>query len=112
MNEREVKEATDYYVIVYFLVLFLLLGKGGSDTAGNAVNVALALLGDAAAALGVLLDDADGLELLHDVADDGARGLHVVALEHASARVGATVDVAVVANANTTAEVNLAGQGG
>lgn len=76
------------------------------------VQITLALLGDAAATLLlVVLEDTDLLEGLEDLAVNGARGLNVVGGTAATV-LGSAVDAAETANTNGLAEVDVAGNGG
>lgn len=95
----------------YFdLLLILLLGLSGG--LGNSVQITLAGLGDAAATLVlVLLNDANLLEGLEDLAVDGAGGIDVVAGAVATV-LGSAVNLAETANTNGLAEVDVAGDGG
>ena len=72
------------------------------DAPGDQVQVALALRRDAPALLGSvgrLLDDADGLELLQDVADEAARGEGVPLRGAAAGLVAAAIGAAEGADA-------------
>lgn len=95
----------------YFdLLLILLLGLSGG--LGNSVQITLAGLGDAAATLVlVLLNDANLLEGLEDLAVDGAGGIDVVAGAVATV-LGSAVNLAETANTDGLAEVDVAGDGG
>lgn len=76
------------------------------------VQITLALLGDAAATLLlIVLEDTDLLEGLEDLAVNGARGLDVVGGTAATV-LGSAVDAAETANTNGLAEVDVAGNGG
>lgn len=76
------------------------------------VQITLALLGDAAATLLlVVLEDTDLLEGLEDLAVNGARGVNVVGGTAATV-LGSAVDAAETANTNGLAEVDVAGNGG
>lgn len=92
------------------LILLLLLGLSGG--LGNTVQITLAGLGDAAATLVlVMLNDANLLEGLEDLAVDGAGGVNVVG-GGVAAVLGGTVDLAEAANTDSLAEVDVAGDGG
>ncbi len=94
------------------LLVILLLLLGLSSGLGNTVQITLASLGDAAAALVlVLLKDTNLLERLHDLAVDGAGGIDVVRRSGAAV-LGGTVDLAETADTNSLAEVDVAGDGG
>ena len=76
------------------------------------VQITLASLGDAAATLLlVLLEDANLLKRLHDLAVDGAGGVNVLGGARATV-LGGTVDLAETADTNGLAEVDVAGDGG
>lgn len=82
------------------LVILLLSLEGGL---GNTVQVTLAGLCDAAAALVlVLLKDTNLLEGLHDLAVDGAGGVNVVG-GAGTAVLGGSVDLAETADTNSLA---------
>ena len=92
------------------LVVFLFLGLDGGQ--GDTVQITLAALGDAAASLLlVLLEHADLLEGLHDLAVDGAAGVDVVRGPRAAV-LGRAVHLAQAADADRLAEVDVAGDGG
>lgn len=92
------------------VILVLLLGLGGG--LGDPVQIPLAGLGDASAALLlVLLEDANLLEGLHDLAVDRARGVDVLGGARAAVDGGA-VHLAEAADADRLAEVDVAGDGG
>merc|ERR1719444_15092 len=74
---------------------------------GNGIELALTLLGDLAAAVVILLDQAHLLQLLQDVARNLARGLGENARASAAAE-RATVDLAEAADARAAADVDLA----
>lgn len=94
--------------LLVILILLLSLGGGLGDT----VQITLAGLGDAAAALlVVLLQDANLLEGLHDLAVDGAGGVDVLGGAGAAV-LGGAVDLAEAADADGLAEVDVAGDGG
>lgn len=91
-------------------LLVILLGLDGAH--GNAVQVTLAGLGDAAATLLlVMLKDTNLLEGLEDLAVDGAGGVDVVAGARATV-LGATVNLAETADTDGLAEVDVAGDSG
>lgn len=95
-------------VILIVLLLLILLGGGLGDT----VQITLAGLGDAAAALLlVVLDNANLLERLQDLAVDGARGVDVLA-GAAAPVLGSAVDLAEAADADRLPEVDVAGDRG
>lgn len=76
------------------------------------VQITLAGLGDAAATLLlVVLQDADLLEGLHDLAVDGAGGVDVLGGARAAV-LGGAVDLAEAADADGLAGVDEAGDGG
>lgn len=82
--------------------------SGGEHT----VQITLAGLGDAAASLLlILLQDADLLKRLHDLAVNGARGVDVLRGTRATV-LGGTVDLAEAANTDSLAAVDVAGDGG
>ena len=93
--------------LLVVLLLLLGLGRGLGDT----VQITLASLGDAAAALLlVLLQDANLLERLHDLAVDGAGGVDVLG-GPAAAVLGGAVDLAEAADTDGLAEVDVASDG-
>ena len=95
-------------LLVILLILLLSLGGGLGDT----VQITLAGLGDAAATLLlVLLNDANLLEGLEDLAVDGAGGVDVVG-GTVAAVLGGTVDAAETADTDGLAEVDVTGHGG
>lgn len=107
MTVVEEKQKDFFY---FDLLLILLLGLSGG--LGNSVQITLAGLGDAAATLVlVLLNDANLLEGLEDLAVDGAGGIDVVAGAVATV-LGSAVDLAETANTDGLAEVDVAGDGG
>ena len=78
----------------------------------HTVQITLAGLGDAAAALVlVVLKDANLLKGLHGLAVDGAGGVDVVGGAGAAV-LGGTVDLSETANTNGLAHVDVAGDGG
>lgn len=88
------------------ILVILLVGLGGG--LGDTVQVTLASLGDAAAALLlVLLEDADLLEGLEDLAVDGARGVDV-ARGPVAAVLGRAVRPAEAADTDRLAQVDVA----
>ena len=92
------------------VILVLLLGLSGG--LGDTVQITLAGLGDAAATLLlILLEDANLLEGLHDLAVDGAGGVDVLAGARAAV-LGGAVDLAEAANTDSLAQVDVAGDGG
>ncbi|KAH9826133.1 hypothetical protein Tdes44962_MAKER10082 [Teratosphaeria destructans] len=92
------------------LILVLLLGLEGG--LGDAVQVTLARLGDATTALVlVLLEDANLLEGLQDLAVDGAGGVDVVSGARAAV-LGAAVGLPQAADTDGLAHVDVAGDGG
>ena len=75
------------------------------------VKITLTLLGDAAAALLlVLLEDLDLLKSLHDLAIDAAAGINVMGGARATV-LGGAVDAAETANTDGLAHVDVAGDG-
>lgn len=97
-------------LLVILIILLLLLSL--SSGLGNTIQVTLAGLGDAAAALLlVLLKDANLLEGLHYLAVDGARGVDV-ARGAGAAVLGSAVDLAETADTDGLAQVDVAGDGG
>lgn len=62
-------------LVLLLLLLVLLLAVGVVDRGGNAVKVTLAVLGDAATSVRVVLKDTDLLERLADRALDRGRGV-------------------------------------
>lgn len=83
-----------------------------SNTYVRTVQITLAGLGDATASLVlVLLEDANLLQGLHDLAVDGAGGVDVLGGARATV-LGGTVDLAETADTNGLAEVDVAGDGG
>lgn len=102
MNHPEVRRRL-------LVVLVLLLSLDGG--LGDAVQVTLAGLGDAAATLVVVgLKDTDLLEGLTDLAVNGSGGVDVVG-GAVAAVLGATVDLAQTANTDGLAHVDVAGDG-
>lgn len=94
----------------YLLVILILL-LGLSSGLGDTVQITLAGLGDAAATLLlVLLNDADLLKGLEDLAVDGAGGV-VVVRGAVAAVLGGTVDLAKTADTDSLAEVYVTGDG-
>lgn len=95
--------------LLVVLILLLLSLDGGL---GNTVQVTLAGLGDAAATLVVVvLEDTDLGKGLADLAVDGAGGVNVVRGAGATV-LGATVDLAETADADSLAHVDVAGDSG
>jgi hypothetical protein len=75
------------------------------------VEITLTLLGDAAAALLlILLEDLDLLKRLHDLAVDAAASINVLGGARAAV-LGAAVDLAETANTDGLPEVDVAGDG-
>lgn len=98
--------------MVSLLVILLVLLVGLSGGLGNTVQITLAGLGDAAATLLlVVLDDADLLEGLEDLAVNGAGGVDVVR-GGVAAVLGGAVDLAEAADTDGLAEVDVAGDRG
>lgn len=96
------------YLLVILLVLLVSLSGGLGDT----VKITLAGLGDAAAALLlVVLNDANLLEGLEDLAVDGAGGVEVVRRTDTTV-LGRAVELAETADTDGLAEVDVAGDGG
>ena len=92
------------------VVLVLLLGLSGG--LGDTVQITLAGLGDAATTLVlILLEDANLLEGLEDLAVDGAGGVDVLGGAGTTV-LGGTVDLAETADTDGLAEVDVAGDGG
>lgn len=92
------------------LLLVLLLGLEALH--GNAVQITLASLGDAAATLVVVaLKDTDLLEGLASLAVNGAGGVNVVG-RSVAAVLGGTVELAETANTDSLAHVDVTGDGG
>lgn len=90
------------------LLVFLLL----DSRPGNAVQVTLAALGDAATALLLVdLDNTDLLEGLQDLAVDLAGGVDVVRGPRAAV-LGRAVHLAEATDTDGLAEVDVAGDGG
>lgn len=86
-------------------------GEGASS--GDQVELAAALRGDAASAVGVLLDEADLLELLERVADDAARGAGKVLGGDLSLLVRAATKLAAeLTNTDTGLQVHAASNSG
>lgn len=78
----------------------------------HTVQITLASLGDAAASLLlILLQDADLLKGLHDLAVNGARGVDVLRRARATV-LGGTVNLAEAANTNGLTAVDVASDGG
>lgn len=97
-------------IFLLLVILILLLGLGGG--LGNSVQITLSGLGDASATLLlVLLENANLLEGLHDLAVDGARGVDVLGGARAAVD-GSAVDLAEAADTDRLAEVDVAGDGG
>lgn len=100
------------WCVVSLLVILLVLLVGLSGGLGNTVQITLAGLGDAAATLLlVVLDDADLLEGLEDLAVNGAGGVDVVR-GGVAAVLGGAVDLAETADTDGLAEVDVAGDRG
>lgn len=94
------------------LVILLLLLVSLSGVLGDTVQITLAGLGDAAATLLlVMLNDANLLEGLEDLAVDGAGGVDVLGGTAATVA-GGTMDLAETADTDSLAEVNVAGDRG
>ena len=92
------------------VILLLLLSLGGG--LGDTVQITLAGLGDATSTLLlILLQDANLLKGLHDLAVDGARGVDVLGGAGTTV-LGGAVDLAETANTNGLAEVDVASDGG
>lgn len=92
-----------------FVILLLLLVDGGL---GDPVQIPLATLRDAAAALVlVLLEHADLLQRLHHLAVDGPGGVDVVGRAGTTV-LGGAVDLAQTANTDGLAHVDVTGDGG
>lgn len=86
--------------------------KSGGLRRELTVKITLAGLGDATAALLlVVLNDADLLEGLEDLAVDGAGGVDVVGGTHTTV-LGGAVNLAEAADTDGLAEVDVAGDGG
>lgn len=110
VEEKKELEKFQLFFIANLLLILLLLGLSGG--LGNTVQITLAGLGDAAATLVlVLLNDANLLEGLEDLAVDGAGGVNVVR-GAVAAVLGGAVDLAEAANTDGLAEVDVAGDGG
>jgi hypothetical protein len=99
-------------LVAFFLLVILILLLGLSGGLGNSVQITLAGLGDASATLLlVLLENANLLEGLHDLAVDGAGGVDVLGGARATVD-GSAVDLAEAADTDGLAEVDVAGDGG
>lgn len=100
------------FLVAFFLLVILILLLGLSGGLGNSVQITLAGLGDASATLLlVLLENANLLEGLHDLAVDGAGGVDVLGGARATVD-GSAVDLAEAADTDGLAEVDVAGDGG
>lgn len=97
-------------LIVLLVLLLLLLAHALEHGRGDAVKVAHAVDGDAAAALGVLLKHTNALEALHSLALHRARGVGVP-LGAEAAVLRAAVVLLQGADADGLAEVDVAGEG-
>lgn len=94
------------------LRLLLILLASLSGRLGNPVQVSLAGLGDPAATLLlVLLEDANLLESLHDLAVDAAAGVDVLRRAR-SPVLGRAVHLPQPADTDRLAQVDVAGDGG
>lgn len=92
-----------------FVILLLLLVDGGL---GDPVQIPLATLRDAAAALVlVLLEHTDLLQGLHHLAVDGPGGVDVVGRAGTTV-LGRAVNLAQTANTDGLADVDVTGDGG
>ena len=97
-------------LLLIFILIVLLLFLGLDDRGRDAVEVALAVLGDAAAAVVGLLEHADLLERLADLALDRGRGVGVVR-GAVPALVAAAVELGERADADVFAEVDVSCDG-